>query len=222
MKDSAKKKIAKRGTTPKAIAAAWKSGGKRKAMDLAIYNRKESNLTNLARELFRLLTLESNREAKKLALAFSGGGERQGWGRPRRQSAKEKMRFLAHWKSCKEKELLVKIETGVVWYGETFLADLEQEFNRVCREDAKAGLFQKPGAIKSEADNPNWFRQILMANEGLVNILSWNQQAKKLVAHKPQPLSSVASAIGIQPQNFRREARKFGIKPGKPGRPTGT
>ena len=82
-----------RNTIPKQIKSAWESGkrdAKGKALDLAIYNRMESDLTDLARELYWLLKLETNQETMNLALAASGGGERHGWQPPRRQSAKER------------------------------------------------------------------------------------------------------------------------------------
>jgi hypothetical protein len=43
-----------RSTLPKTIAAAFKSGDKSSAMDLAIYQRPTSSLTELARRLFWL------------------------------------------------------------------------------------------------------------------------------------------------------------------------
>ena len=195
----------KRATLPKAIADAFKSGDKHGAMNLAIFGREANSLTEIASWIYWLLKLDTNREMQNLAI--SSGGERHGWNAPRRQSLQERMQRFEKWKTTKEKHLQAQIDIGIARHGEKFLADLEREFARVCKEDATVFLFSPPGITKSETDNPNWFRQILIANLGI----------KTLTGKDPAPLLKLAKEIKIPVRTLRREVRKMGVERGKPG-----
>jgi hypothetical protein len=195
-----------RATLPKKIAGAFKSGERDKAMDLAVYGRETTALTDLARDLCWLcrLQLPSN---KKAAISMSSGGERLGIfeDAPRRQSLRQRTQCFERWKNYKEKELQAKIDTGEVWYGKNFWADLERECRRVFKKDARVQLF-RPGSTKSDS---NWIRQVLIANMGMENLL------KK----KSYPLTEIAKQSGRDVRNVRRIARDMGAKPGKAGTP---
>jgi hypothetical protein len=210
-----KKKLT-RNTLPKAIAAACKSGDRNKAMDLAVFGRKATALTNLARDLYWLCRVQHPKLKKA---AMSGGGERHGWEQPLRQTAKEITQRFERWKNYKVKELLARIQRGGAWYGKRFEADLKREYNRVHREDATALLFCPPSNKKSAANNPNWFRQILIANQGLVKIQKWDKHSGTLTNKTPKPLYRIAVEYEIAVRTLRREARKMGVKPGKAGTP---
>jgi predicted metalloprotease with PDZ domain len=84
------------------------------------------------------------------------------------------------------------------------LEDLERELNRVRDQDAKTILFEQFARVKSTANNPNWFRQMLIANLGL---------------KQPHPLARLAKEIGLDAKTLRREVRKMGVKRGAAGRP---
>lgn len=214
-KQSAKKETAQRNTLPKAIAAAFKSGKKHGALDLAVYGRKMTVLVNLARDLYWLCRVQQP-DIKQMAM--SSGGERHGWEPPRRQSAKERAQRLERWTERKRLELETRL-TILAKRDPRWLKKLEREFERVGKEDAEAILFNPPSNKKSAANNPNWFRQILIANLGLVETKVWDKQSVNLISRQPYPLNKVAKEIRMDVSHVRREVRKLGIKPGNAGRP---
>ena len=179
-----KRRKAERLTLAKAIAAATISGDKNAALDLAIYNRKPTALTELAREFYGFWQAKesSNPIFKR---------ERKAPG-------------FARWVAFRAGDLLVRCETGNAWYGPKFFDDFAKELRRVCKEDARAILFERPGPTKAKANNPNWFRQILLAN---------------LMTKKPHPLARIAKEYKIPVRTLRREVRKMGARRGKAGRP---
>lgn len=197
--------IKRRGTLPKAIAAAVKAGDKPAALDLATYGEQTTSLRELARELCWFCHVQAHR--KPFLAEFGSmlaGGERVGWEPPPKPEKKSIREAFNRWHDYKLKELVVHLRTGHLWHGKTFLRDLDRECKRVRNIDAVARPFEKPGIIKSENDNPNWFRAFLIAN-------SW--------LPKPLPLFRIAKEIGIDVRTLRREARKQGVKRGKSGKP---
>jgi hypothetical protein len=210
-----------RNTLPKAIAASYKSGDRNEAMDLAVFGRETTVLTALARDLYWFCRVQ-HPKGKEICVSMSSGGERHGWEPPRRQSLRERKQSFQYWNNCKAKELLAQIETGGIWYNENFLADLEREFDRVCKEDANIRPFERFGNKQNPRRNPNWFRQILIANLGLVKTKVWDKQLKRLHNRKPLPLAPLGNEFGFNVGTLnilRREMRKMGAKQGKAGRP---
>jgi hypothetical protein len=218
---------ATRSTLPKAIAAAYKSGDKNKAMDLAIYERDTTSLTELARRLFWYLKVQrcKNKTFRDaVANAAAPAQERTGdFSEPppkRDLDTKTKEAIIKNWCNRELNELKIKMHIGMA-RSENFTADFEREYKRVFNEDATAILFDKPGTKKSATNNPNWFRQILIANLGLVETKVWDKQSKRLISRKPVPLARIAKVFGLQVRGLRREARKMGVGSGTAGRPKG-
>lgn len=196
------KERATRNTLPKAIAAAWKAGDKHDAMQVAIFGRKPvgrcryfESVTDLARRLYFLLNAEKDAELQK-ELASCADAVRCSW-----------------------KEIENELKIHKTWNDSEWFKILEQEFQHVCDEDANVRLFSQFGTKQNPHKNPNWFRQVLVANIGLVETKVLDKQSGSLIPKQPHPLNEIANKFHVQVKTLRREVRKMGIKPGKAGRP---
>jgi hypothetical protein len=175
-------------------------------MDLAIFGSETSALADIARTIYWLCKLETNRETQKRAL--TGGGERHGWNPPRRQSAKVRAQRLERWKQYQLKKLESQLTT-LAKIDPKWLEKLKREFIRIRNEDATVFLFDAPSITKSKTNNPSWFRQFLIANIGL----------KSLLGRESFPLLQIANQIKVPVRTLRREERRMGINPRKAGTP---
>lgn len=189
-----------RETLPKAIAAAFKSGDKATAMRLAIHGKADSarrcllfgTMTDLVGDLAFLCKVSRDSDLQK--------------------------EVLPQWIETKLHEIECEFEIHAAWEDRKWFNSFDRELKRVSKEGANPLLFSQFGTKQNPRKNPNWFRQILIANQGPVKF-QLDKESKTLRERKPHPLFDLAGEYGIEVKSLRREARKMGIKPGKAGRP---